>query len=60
MIILEHLKYEKGTEEYANFVVLTAVLTMILFFGIYHVKWDIVFDVLAETTASNFMVTEEE
>lgn len=50
MVTLEHLKYEKGTEEYANFEVLTAVLMMILFFEIYHVKWNIVFDILEETT----------
>jgi hypothetical protein len=53
------LKNEKGTEEYANFYVLTAVL-IILFIGIYHVKLSIVFDVSAETTASIFRVIEEE
>lgn len=60
MLTLEHLRYENGTEEYANFEVLTAVLIMILFFGIYHVKWNIVFDVPEGTAASVFRVVEEE
>jgi hypothetical protein len=53
------LRYENGTEEYANFEVLTALLKMILFFEIYHVKWNIVFDVLEETAASICSIVEE-
>lgn len=57
---LEHLRFENGTEEYANFEVLTALLKMILFFGIYHVKRNMVFDVSEQTAASIFRVAEEE
>jgi len=59
LVTLEHLRFENGTEEYANFEVLTTLLKMILFFGICHVKWNIVFDVSEQTAASIFRVVEE-
>ena len=59
MVTSEHLRYENGTEEYTNFEVLTALLKMILFFGIYHVKWNIVFNVSEETAASICSIVEE-
>jgi len=57
LVTPEHLRFENGTEEYANFEVLTALLKMILFFGKYHVKWNTVFNVLEP---SIFRVVEEE
>jgi len=59
LVTSEHLRYENGTEEYTNFEVLTALLKMILFFGIYHVKWNIVFNVSEETAASICSIVEE-
>jgi hypothetical protein len=59
LVTLEHLSYENGTEEYANFEVLTTLLKMILFFGIYHVKWNIIFNISEETASSIFSVVTE-
>jgi len=59
LVTLEHLRYENGAKEYANFEVLTTLLKMILFFRIYHVKWNIVFKVSEETAASIFSIVED-